>query len=149
MLIKLCKEYMSSMGLKKYCESLIQSQQSEENLRSLYKSRHQLQIKQESQVLINEQLENEIIKGLLNQLISKIEIKVKQEECNKLRYSIASYTIERSKLTYSQDNLRNLIALKDQEMHNLKYNIKKVENQIEQLRKPYLVPDSSIFTLKI
>ena len=148
-LVRLSREYMSSLGLKKYCESLIYSQQCNESLRNLQNSRYLQTQKQESQLFAKESLGREVIKGLLNHLIGLIEIKAKQDDCNKLKSQITAHTIERSKLSYNQDNLRNLIMLKDKEMQGLKYSIKKIETQIERLRKPDYVANSSIFSLKI
>lgn len=148
-LIKLSKDYMSSMGLKKYCESLIHSQQTDESLRNLYKNRHQQCERHESQMQAKETLEKEIVRGLLNNLIGVIEVGRKREECAKLKAMVNAHAIERSKLSYSHENLRNLILLKDKEMQSLKHCIKKVENQIEHLKKPDTNLICNIFSIKI
>jgi Rab-GTPase-TBC domain len=148
-LIGLSREYMSSMGLKKYCESLVSSLQTDESLRGINKSRIIIRSTQDYQRSLKEELEKEIVRSLINQIINQIEISHRESECNKTKGLISANNIERTKFSYSQENLRNLLALKDQEIKHLKANIKKIETQIDLLRKPCYTPDSSIFSIKI
>ena len=137
------------MGLKKYCENLIRGIQNEASLKFLYKSQQQLVVNQQTYKSLQNELESQIIRGVLNNMISKIETSFKQNECQKMRTLINTNKIDRSKLSLNQENLRNLLILKDKEMQNLKQNIRKIESQIELLKKPYYFPDSSIFSTKI
>ncbi|OMJ87281.1 hypothetical protein SteCoe_11050 [Stentor coeruleus] len=146
---KLNKEYMGPMGLKKYCESIIHSQEGEDSIKALHKSRYQNQERLTNNKELEEILEVQVIKGVVYNMINILETREKEIECNKLRKSIKESSNERSILTNKQDTLRMLIIKKDQEILSLKQDINKVENQIEQLRKPTYTHDSNVYSLKI
>lgn len=148
-LIKLSKEYMSSMGLKKYCESIIHNQQGEESLRALYKSKHQVQERQTSQKFNQDLLEKQVIQGIVNSIISVIEGEEKKIDSNKLKRLMAENSNERTRLNAKQEMIRGLLMKKDQEILMLKQRIHRIENQIEQIKKPLWHSESCIFSVKI
>ncbi|OMJ95156.1 hypothetical protein SteCoe_1530 [Stentor coeruleus] len=148
-LIKLSREYMSSMGLKKYCESIIHGQQGENSLRALYKSKHQVQEKQVNQKLNQDMLEKQVIQGVVNSIISIIEKNSKERDSKKFKRLIKENTKEKTRLNEKQEKIKSILIKKDQEISMLKQKIHKVENQIEMIKKPLWQSGSCIFSVKI
>jgi hypothetical protein len=141
-LVRLCKEYMSANGLKKYCESIIEHDGDD----SFKTNRtRQPRVSQQSR----NQLERQIFQDVLNSLLSQVEIKQKTGECSLIEQKIRRNIKERTELTHKQELLKGKIAKQDQEIDSYKSQIKEIENGIDKLRKPSYFSDSSIYTLKI
>ena len=144
-LIRLCKEYMSANGLKKYCESIIESDQ-DDSYKTLVKAKptsHKFQTQTKAQ------LEAQIIKDLMNSLVYQLEKMQKTAECNMIETKIRRNKKERKELANRQESYRGQITKQDEEIEIFKSQTKEIEAGIEKLRKPSYFSDSSIYTLKI
>lgn len=118
-LVKLSKEFMGTMALKKYCECIIQCQVNEESLKTLQKSCRGIVRRQESYKDKQRNLESQIIAGVVDQIITQIEIDEKCDECNDVELKFKNYLSECRSLAVVQENLQEEIRKSELKYINL------------------------------
>lgn len=148
-LVKLSKEYMSANGLKNYCESIIESENSEEILKPLAKSRQYSAGPKTFFKQSQSSAELQVIQGVINNLIYQVEILQKSSECSLIQSKIKNNSKNRSNLSVKQENLRSLISKQELEITSFKSKIQTIEKTLEQLKKPGSNSDSNKYSLKI
>lgn len=148
-LVKLSKEYMSANGLKKYCESIIESENSQEIHKPLARSRQYSAGPKTFFKQHQSSSELQVIQGVLNNLIYQVEILQRSSECSLIQTKIKNSSKNRSNLTIKQESVRALISKQELEITSFKSKIQTIEKTLEQLKKPSYNIDSNKYSLKI
>lgn len=112
-LVKLSKEFMGTMALSKYCECIIQYQINEVSLKTLQKSCRGIVRRQEVYKDKQKVIEFQIIAGVVSEIITKIEIDDKCEECNEFELEFKNNLSEYKSLTVVQETLQEEIRKTD------------------------------------
>ena len=148
-IINLGVEFMGSMVLKKYCESVIKVQHNNSAIRTLNKSCRSIISRQNSYQVRLELVEKEIISQILQNIITQIEIDEKCEECNNYELNFKNNLSEFKSLTVKQENLRENIRKKNQKIEKIETKVTKVQEKIHHFYLNLGITNLGISTFKI
>jgi hypothetical protein len=144
-LLKYAKECFSSIGLKKYCDSIIKNKENEEEIIRMRESQyrewlHVRYVEREIQAS-----EKEVIRGLLTDLVSRVEVADYQHSLKHLEHKVINLIGDKFLLKQSQGNLIKSLQQKENEISNLTSSFETVKRQIRSLTT--FTPKTSPFKL--
>ena len=129
-LLKYAKECFSSVGLRKYCDSVVHNKENEEEIIRLRDAQYYEWLKIKSVEQEIQVYEKEVVKCLVNEMISEVELIDQQQSIKQLERKVLNLIGDKFLLKQSQGNLVKSLQQKDYEIQVLTDSCTRVRNHL-------------------